>query len=470
MTRSDDKTNGTSPRSFSRRQFLGQASCAAIGDTALANSVLNLEMLGGVASAGSASDYKGLICLFLSGGNDSFNMLVPRGSSEYSEYAGIRRDLALPQSSLLPITPATSDGKQYGLHPAMTGMQSLFAGGQLAFVSNVGTLVEPTTIQQWNAETARLPLGLFSHADQIQQWQTSVPDARSGLGWGGRMADLIKDLNASQRISMNISLSGTNVFQAGATVSDYAVIPGEGAPALEGYGEEMLRTAAVDSQLGATYSNVLEDVYRSRFRGALDAQAEFSAALGSVAPLTSTFTEGNPISAAFKTVVDTIAARGTLEQSRQTFFVNFGGWDHHDEVINSQQAMLGLVDQAVSELWAALSEIGVQNEVTLFSSSDFGRTLTSNGAGSDHGWGGNQFVMGGAVRGGDIYGTYPALAAGNDLDTGRGRLIPTLSVDEYFAELARWMGVGSSDVSQVLPNIGRFWDPMSSAYPIGFMS
>ncbi|MEM7246578.1 MAG: DUF1501 domain-containing protein [Acidobacteriota bacterium] len=475
MTRPDSSRRpDEAPADPSRRRFLGQASCAALSATALANTVLNLELFGGVAAAGSASDYKALICLFLTGGNDSFNMVVPRGSFEHAEYLGIRQDLALPRASLLPVTPTTSDGKEYGLHPAMSGMQSLFAQGHLAFVNNVGTLVEPTTLAQWNAETANLPLGLFSHADQIQQWQTSIPDARSGLGWGGRMADLIQELNASQRISMNISLSGTNVFQSGETVGDYAVFPGVGSAGLWGYGEThplaRLRTTAIDTQLAATYTNILEQGYREKMRSALDAHDEFSTALAGVPPRTSTFTTSNPVSEAFETVVDVIAARDTLEQSRHTFFVEFGGWDHHDEVLNNQQRMLGVVDQAVTELWAALGELGVQDDVVLFSSSDFGRTLTSNGAGSDHGWGGNQFVLGGAVRGGDFYGTYPDLHAGNELDTGRGRLIPTLSVDEYFAELARWMGVDSADVARVLPNIGRFWDPLSGSLPIGFLS
>ncbi|MEM7391569.1 MAG: DUF1501 domain-containing protein, partial [Verrucomicrobiota bacterium] len=205
------------PRSYSRREFLGQANCAAIGSTCLFSNLLNLGQI--TAASGetvpAGNDYRALVCILLAGGNDSFNMLVPRGAAEYAEYQTIRADLALAQNTLLPITPLTSDGKQYGIHPGMPEMQTLFNNGNLAFVSNVGTLVEPTTLTQFQNGSVPLPVGLFSHSDQIMHWQTSVPDRRSTIGWGGRTADVLSALNTNANISMNISLAGSNVFQAG---------------------------------------------------------------------------------------------------------------------------------------------------------------------------------------------------------------------------------------------------------------
>lgn len=457
---------------LSRRHFLGQASCSAVGSTALFSTLLNLKMASTAAAQSANNDYKALVCLFLAGGNDSFNMLVPRNGMPYQDYANIRRDLALSSSSLLPIMPQTNDGRDYGVHPGMPEIRSLFDTGAAAFVSNVGTLVEPVANVNHFENGARLPLGLFSHADQIMHWQSSIPDQRSAIGWAGRTADLLQSQNTKNGISMNISLSGRNVFQAGNQTVEYVITP-NGSVGPRGYGSnefsaiDALRTSAVDSLMDMEYKHLFEKTFRDVTKGGIDAHETFKAATGNV-NLATQFSPGY-VSQSMKMIAKTIAANQALGMKRQIFFVLFGGWDHHDEVLNAQTQMLPVVSKGMSELYNATVELGLQDSVTSFTASDFARTLTSNGQGSDHGWGGNHIVVGGGVRGQNIYGTYPDLAAGNSLDTGRGRLIPTTSVDEYFAELALWFGVSPSDLPTVFPNINRFYNPNSSATPVGFL-
>ena len=345
----DRKGKGRRAPEVSRRRFLGQASCAAVGTVALYNTVLNMGMFNTLAC--DAPNYKGLVCLFLSGGIDSFNMLVPRSQAEYDEYAAVRADLALPLDSLLPIVQATSYGREYGMHPGLIELHSLFEQGRLALVANVGTLVEPTTLQQYQNRSVALPLGLFSHSDQSMHWQTSVPDQRNASGWAGRMADILQEGNCNQKISMNISLSGSNVFQSGEVTSHYT-IDQNGSRGLRGYGgtspDDQIFTQAVDGLLGQHYQHVFEQTFAARMRGAIDAHIDFSTAM-----------------------------------RRQTFFVNAGGWDHHDEVVLSQEAMLPVISAALGEFYSALEELGVAHQVTTFTASDFGRTLSSNGRGSD---------------------------------------------------------------------------------------
>lgn len=457
---------------LSRRQFLGQASCAAVGSTALFSTLLNLRMASTAAaqSIPPVGDYKALVCLFFAGGADSYNFLVPSGTDEYNEYAAIRADLALPQGSLLPLNLANPIGKQVGVHPGMAELQTLFNNGNLAWVANVGTLIEPLTLQQYQNETVPLPLGLYSHADQIKQWQTSVPQSGDAIGWGGRTADLLHSLNDNSKISMNISIAGSNVWQNGNSTFQYS-IGSNGSQGLDTrdwwWGAYPARAAAIDSQMDIEYQNLFQKTFAQSTRSALDAHEEFSAATEGVT-LTTVFPE-NYLAAQLRMVARTIAAHSALGMRRQTFFVQFGGWDHHDEVLDNMGAMSPIVSQAVGAFYAALEEINEQNNVTLFTASDFGRTLTSNGEGSDHAWGGNHFVCGGAVNGQNVYGTFPDLYEGNPQDTGRGRLIPTTSVDEYFAELALWFGVSPQDLPIVLPNVTNFFTPGANG-PLGMFS
>lgn len=457
---------------ITRRHFL-KASCAAMTSTTLFSSLGQLAIFNSAAAQSLApgEDYRALVCVLLAGGNDSFNMLVPYSADEYGEYAGIRADLALEQSSLLPLS-YDDGGRTFALHGGMPELRTLFDNGDAALLANIGTLVEPVSLEELQAGTAKAPLGLYSHADQIDQWQTSVPDQRTATGWAGRMADLLESGNDDSRVSMNISLGGSNIFQAGNQAVEYSVTV-EGAPVIEScqgqdyFGE--LCSTAVDSLMSLRYRNLIEQAYADKFRDARATNRLFNEALAAGQPLTTSFSE-NPLSGQLEMVAKTIAARQSLGHRRQTFFVTLGGWDHHDEVLDAQAEMLPWVSQGLAEFYAATQELGLAANVTTFTISDFGRTLTSNGQGSDHGWGGNQIVVGGAVNGARLYGQYPQLYAGNPLDTGRGRLIPTTPTDLLFAELALWFGVDRSELPGVLPNLGRFYDVGSQAPPIGLLS
>lgn len=447
-----------------------------MGVAPLVNTLLNLRLAGSAAAAAGPDDYRALVCLFFPGGMDSFNVLVPSGVSEHAEYATVRGDLALARSALLPINPSVSPGLDLGLHPSLGGIQTLFEEGKAAFVANVGTLVEPITAssQVWD-ESVRLPLGLFSHSDQIEQWQTSLPDLRTSRGWAGRAADLLHSLNPSQLVSMNISLAGTNYWQSGQDAVEYTVTD-EGAVTLQGYDPAEtspwsltpLRTKAINEQLGLTYEHVFTQAFQESKIRALDAYAQFNAATALTLPDSVIWPEGG-FSRSMQMIARAIAGHEALGHKRQTFFVQYGGWDHHDEVLQNMAGQLTGMSSVLMAFYRCLEALGVANEVTLFSASDFGRTLTSNGAGSDHAWGGNHLVMGGAVNGRRIFGQYPSLYENNPLDVGRGRLVPTTSVDEYFAELALWFGVPKRDLPLVLPNIGTFFNTTGGSSPLGFL-
>jgi uncharacterized protein (DUF1501 family) len=356
----------------------------------------------------------------------------------------------------------------------MAELQSLFTNGDAAMIANVGTLLEAFDAQAVENGTATLPLGLYSHADQISQWQTAVPDKRVAQGWGGRIADLMQDVNLQNGVSMNISLSGSNVFQSGDQVGEYSIdASGDGAPGLNAYGDGTdfgaFKKRMVDELLTVQQQHILRREYSRRLRGAIDAQAVFVDAMQTSPSLSTDFSPG-PFSQSLRQIARVIGARDALGATRQTFFVTVGGWDHHDDVLDNQANMLPAVSAGLQEFRDALVELGVFDEVTTFTTSDFGRTLTSNGKGSDHGWGGHHIVMGGSVNGGSIYGDYPILSSSSPLDVGRGVYAPTTSVDEYFAELARWFGVPASELDQVLPNVRSFYSPESNQSPIGFLS
>ncbi len=460
-------------RKIHRRKFLGQAACGAIGLTTFLSTWQSLQASAAAAtlSAGPASDYKALVCILLGGGNDSYNMLVPYGTSEYAEYAEVRSNLAIPQNLLLDLNYTDVSGRSLGLHPAMPELAALFQSGNLAFVNNIGTLVEPVTKAQYLSQQGNFPLGLFSHEDQIKHWQTSVPNERSPIGWGGKIADLLHaSVNDNLNLSMNISLSGTNVFQTGRDFIEYAISPIEGSQGINGYTESdnwnALRKQVIDNLIDHNYTDMFKKTYANTIRYAQNSHELFSGALAQF-DVNTVFSE-NELSQALHMIARTIGIRESLGMTRQIFFVQFDGWDHHDEVLNKQVEMLGIVSRAMSEFYAATEELGLENEVMTFTISDFARTLTSNGNGTDHAWGGHQMVMGGAVNGGQTYGSYPDLYLGNDLDLYNGVIIPTTSTDSYIAELATWFGVAKTDLPIILPNIANFYNIFSTENPIGF--
>ena len=440
---------------------MGQASCAGVGATALFSTLLSLRLANSLAAqtAPAGSDYKALVCLFLAGGNDSFNMLVPTTTGEYDAYGKIRGNLALAKDTLLQITPGNMGGRTLGIHPSMTEVRDLFNAGHLSFVSNVGSLVRPTTLADYKSGLYR-PVSLYSHADQVKQWQTCIPDKRTAIGWGGRAADIIHSLNGNSLVSMNISLSGQNVFLTGQQAFTYSVGSG-GATALTGYDPlavnnlTSLRSAAVDSMLVGDYRSLFEKSYAGSTLDAVETYYEFTSALTGITLATPT-PSGNSLASNLAMIARIAAANGKLGAKRQVFFVQIGGWDHHDDVLTKQQTMLPIVSQALGFFWSALGDVGLRNNVTLFTASDFGRTLTSNGNGSDHAWGGNHLALGGAVAGGYVFGDraqgyYPDFQNIAQIDTGQGRLIPGVAVDEYARDLLSWFGVTNGDMDYVLP-------------------
>lgn len=455
-----------------RRQFLGEASCASVGSIAALSSIFNLRMAGSLAAAETDNeDYKALICVFLAGGNDSFNMLTPVAGTAYDEYALSRGSLALAANEFAPFSNSLSDGRQLGLHKNMSELSALYESGDAAFVANVGTLVEQTSVASIQNGTANLPLGLFSHSDQQLHWHSGMPDTRSpGSGWGGRLADLIKDLNGVSGVSMNVSLAGINLFQSSSGTTVFSKAPGD-VPEVANWNNPafLARRLTVENILEAEYQNIFEKTLATRTKDAIAASAEYRDAIAGASPAMTTFSSDNPISLQLKDVAQTIAARSGLSKKRQTFFVLASGWDHHAS-LDPHPAMLQQLSQAIGEFQTEMSVTGITDKVTLFTASDFGRTLSANGEGSDHAWGGNQFIVGGAVNGKQVYGEYPELSLGGTLDSGRGRLIPTTSVDEYFAELALWMGVSKSNLPMVLPNLDRFYDIESLEAPLGLMN
>lgn len=460
--------------SISRRQFIrrtGAGACAALTSTPLLSSLLTLGTTGAMAAQGGTEGYKALVCVFLGGGNDSFNMLTPFEKDEYNDYAAVRNDLALSRSSLLQV--ADTGGRNFGIHPGMGEVRQLYKQGKLCFLANVGSLVEPTDLYSYE-NRQNLPVGLFSHSDQERNWHSAIPQSRVQVsGWAGRMADALTDSsNYNPTISMNIALNNLNLFQTGVTVTPY-VINEDGATTLSGYqgrgNRGRILTNITDSLLNQNYSDPLKMKHAALGASSINAAVEFNFALDTVGMRTRFPATG--LGAKLAVVARAIAARQALAQTRQVFFVEMNGWDHHDDLLNQQALMLPELSAALKAFYNATEELGVAGDVTTFTASDFGRTLTSNGAGSDHGWGGNQIIMGGSVAGGQVYGQYPeSLAQGNPLDTGRGRLIPTTSVDEYNAELARWFGIpNDSGLEIILPNIRNFYPSGSDEPPIGFM-
>jgi uncharacterized protein (DUF1501 family) len=468
-----------------RRHFLGQASCASISSISVMNTLLNLKLASQAAAQGATNDRKTLVCIFLQGGNDSFNMLVPRDAARHAVYANSRGNLALSTASLRSLQQASGgDGQLYGLHPSLSGLQELFNGlggdtnkRRAGFVTNVGTLIQPTTKSQYLAETVALPRSLFSHSDQIDQWQTSVPQGLTQLsGWGGRAADLLHSTYNGNMAAMSISFSGNNLFQVGNATQQF-VVTEEGAlsftkPATSNPVNPLkIKNDAHRSLMEQSYGNLMQQAFAQLTKNSLDFQVHFETLFNNFneARIATPFPNSG-LAANLRAVAKTIALRPELELRRQTIFVGFGGWDHHQELLTTQAGMLTVLDGALTAFQKALEELGVSDDVITFTCSDFGRTLRSNGRGTDHAWGGNALVMGGPVNGGRIYGTFPNLALDSTEDVGYGgRLLPTTSVDQFFCEMLRWFGVTSGNMPAVLPNITNFYNPSSATLPIGFL-
>ncbi len=436
---------------FDRRQFLKAGSAAA----AFAGTP-GLTFAQGVSTAAPFSDYRALVCVFLFGGNDSFNMLVPRSAAEYDVYAQSRQNLAIDRDLLLPITAASAGGVDYGLHFSMGGIKTLFDAGRAAFVSNVGPLIEPTTKDQYFNRSVALPPQLFSHNDQQDQWFSLKGDAVSKTGWAGRIADLIRSSVTNQRMATNASLFGNSLFQSAEETIAYVMGP-RGPIPFEAFGDTtpfLEQRQAFERILAANYGSIYERAFAEIQQRAVEA-ADLVSSTIAPPPGFSTEFPASQLGDQLRTVARLIERREQLDMQRQIFFVAAGGFDSHDDQVLSQPALLGGISEAISAFYAATVEIGVADSVTTFTQSDFGRTLTSNGDGSDHAWGGVQLVVGDSVLG-DMYGSYPLLEIGGADDVGGGRMIPTTSADQYAATLAKWFGIDDLDLGAVAPNLDNF--------------
>jgi len=441
-------------KAFNRRDFLRTSGAAAV--FAATPGLAYSQVVGG---SGSFDDYRALVCVFMFGGNDSYNMLVPRSDAEYTAYANSRQNLAIAQQDLLPITPSGQGAAEFGLHPSMGAIQSIFEAGNAALVTNVGPLVEPTTKADFINGSVTLPPQLFSHNDQQDQWTSLRGAVPSKTGWAGRMADLIRTNVTEQQMATNASLFGTNLMQSADETVAYVM--GQGGPLqFNGFSldpdsilfqqrEAFLRI--VNAEYGSVYERGFADVQRR----AIEAADTVSVAIDSAPPINAVFPQsqlGNQL----QTVARLIAVRDQLQMKRQIFFVATGGFDSHDDQNQNQPGLLGGISDAISAFHAATVELGIDDDVTTFTQSDFARTLTSNGDGTDHAWGGNQLLVGGAVAGRQLYGNFPVLEIGGAEDVGGGRMIPSTSADQYAATLAKWFGIPDVDLDIVAPNLSNF--------------
>lgn len=515
---------------ISRRSFLRRVAPAVAGAAAATHTIRDLRLINSAMAADPITDYKALVCIFLAGGNDGNNLFIPTIASEYASYATIRTPvLAIPNTDGSPTTalalnPLNSDGHSYGIHPACPELQALFNNGKMAAVFNVGTLVYPLTKAQYTANNPARPPQLFSHSDQVTQWQTSIPDQPASTGWGGRCADVLDSANGVPApLSLCVSLAGSNTFEVGGVVQQYAVST-SGVTALSAFNTPNTtagnaRTAALNAILGIdkTQSNMQVGNYAASLEHSLATGTALSNALKTdgtgtqmpaywttIANWSATATDSqvttpnggrtftSSLMQQMRMVAKVIEAgyrsagvSNGLGMKRQIFFCQLGGFDTHTNqtnaanttptaanvIVGSHADLLAELSQCINRFQNAMAAIGSTygdanfvNRVTSFSASDFGRTFPSNSLGSDHGWGNHQIVVGGAVQGQKTYGKWPALTVNGPDDTTTGRWIPTTAVDQFSATLAKWFGVDTSSMGQVFPNLNRF-----STADLGFM-
>ncbi|MEE9322716.1 MAG: DUF1501 domain-containing protein [Granulosicoccus sp.] len=458
-------------KTLNRRNFLKQnlalAGCMASG----------FNMFSGAQSAQAATlnGYKALVCVYLEGGNDSFNMFVPSSASEHADYATARQFIAIPREQLLPVSPGSySDGASYGFHPSMVRSRDLFDQGVMALVANVGTLIHPITQEQYVSRALEIPAQLFSHKDQADLWMAGNASNGTGQGWAGRLVDQIyTNPVIAPRPSPNISIAGNNLWQTGSGIRAFEMSSG-------GIAQPYLPWHDGPSRLSDAYAALYQTsqssnhMFVSEHAHVQERGVEYANlinnALATAPDFDQPFGDGG-LQSQLEMVARLIAVRNGLEAGvqRQVFFVQLGGWDTHSRQVDpavetNHTTLLAQLDHSLHAFNAALEQLGMQDQVTTFTATEFGRSLTPNGTGTDHGWGGHNLVMGGAVNGNDIYGSMPQLSFDSIDAIDNNRIIPTSSVDQYGATLARWFGLNNTELARVFPNLQNF-----STSDLGFM-
>ncbi len=478
----------TNPINMSRREFLRRGTLLSVAGSFSAPFALNLFSMNVAAASTFTSDYKAIVCLYFGGGNDSANMVLATDTSSWAGYQSARSiggaaSIALPIARVLPIVPNTPHidavgTRAFALHPNLTQLKTLFDAGRAAVIANVGTLIEPIADKvAYRSSAIQKPANLFSHSDQTTQWHSADP-SKPIYGWGGRMGDVLKTSNGKQNFT-NMSSSGNSVFLAGETINQYQInsngsaVPIDGMANLFGINTANNPLKSIITNTGA--SNLLEKEHAAIVERSIAAQTDLNNVMLATATSVTAPTQytnpnnnqpgNNSLATQLRTVARIIAGQTTLGAHRQVFFVSIGGFDTHDNQLTGQADLMARIDHAVSYFYntlATLSGVGdMSSNVTLFTASDFGRTFTSNGDGTDHGWGAHHFVVGGAVKGKDIYGNFPQTAVSggsidNPLDVGSGSLIPTISVDQYAGTLAKWFGLSPAEIASVFPNLNKF--------------
>jgi uncharacterized protein (DUF1501 family) len=460
---------------LSRRQFLRTASMASMAGLSVSPFLLELNSLAAMAQQAGPSDYRALVCIFLQGGNDGHGTVIATDATSFNAYTQARSGapgLAYSQGDLLPIMLKTpQSGRSFALNPYLTGVQNLFNAGRAAIVANTGTLIAPTSKTQIQANSVPLPASLYSHFDQTAAWQAITATGGSAVhtGWGGAMADLIASMNSNSAFTC-ISTSGVALFLSGETSYQLNVTSAGPIP-IYGLAHPLFGSQsgsnALSSILTADETNLFAKEYEVVVNRSIAAQANLAssmlpAGVGGVAnppqyldPITNKLTN-NGLATSLQTVARIIGGRSSLGVNRQIFYVQLGGFDTHDNQAPQHARLLTQLGQALEYFDSVMTTAGLSNQVTTFTASDFGRTLTANSDGTDHGWGSHHIVTGGAVQGQDMYGQYPVIGSNQANDMGAGRLIPTTSVEQYAGTLARWFGLSNSQIRTVFPNFANF--------------
>jgi len=466
----------TTPFSRSRRDFLRHAACSSLalstsGALMTQFGLLNSALAQSCGGYSPVSDYKALVCLFLLGGNDSWNMLIPSDSTRYAAYSTARSGgppagMAIAQSTLVPVNVVgAAGGETYGLHPNLIELASIFNAGGGAFVVNVGTALQPTNKTQYLSPGYPVPPQLFSHADQQAQWQYGQPKQNGVNGWGGLVADRLHVLNPGMTVPMSLSLSGQNRFQVGEAIQPYT-LTASGPVGLSGYSGSSgaARMTALEDMLAQTYADPFTRTYAKTVHNSLDYYQTMQTALAAAPALTTTFPTNNPVAAALQQIAKIISVRDQLGAKRQIFFISYGSFDSHDNQLTEQPKLFTTISQALAAFnTCTVNDLKIPQSVTTFTLSEFARTLNSNGDGTDHAWAGNQFVVGGAVNGQKLYGApaasgrlFPDQTLNGPDCLSRGQMIPAVSSDQYGATLASWLGVQDCDIATIFPYVKNF--------------